>query len=43
MGESGFEFGLEFIRKSKLKKKNFKRRLLNVIVPHFSYTDSMLF
>ena len=46
MGESGRDFGLEFMRKSKLKKGNFKlkktRKLLNMIVPNFAYTNSML-
>ena len=39
MGECRCGFGLEVMRKSKLKKK---RKLLNMIVPNFLYTTSML-
>ena len=41
MGKSaGRNFGLEFMIKWKLQQKN--RKLLNMIVPNFLYTKSML-
>ena len=43
MVESGRDFGLEFMRKTKFKKKiTNKRKLLNMMVPSFLYTNSML-
>ena len=42
MGGCGRGFGLEFMRKSKLRKKILKRKLLNMMVPNFLYTNSML-
>ena len=44
MGEIERGFGWEFMRKSKfnLKKLKKKRKLLNIMVPNFSYTNSML-
>ena len=42
MGESGRGFGLEVMRKWKLKNMLKKPKLLNMMVPNFLYTDSML-
>ena len=46
MGESGRSFRLEFMKKSKFEKKLLKikkkRILLNMMVPNFLYTNSML-
>ena len=43
MGKSGRGLGLEVMRKSKLKKKPKKRKLLNMMVLNFFYSDSYLF
>ena len=45
MGENGHSFGLEFMRKSELKKKKItkiKRQLLNMIVSNFLYANIIL-
>ena len=41
-GESGGGFGLKVIRKSTFKKnkEKIKRKLLNIMVPNFMYTNS---
>ena len=45
MGENGRGFGLDFMSKSKLNKKfkTKKRKLLNMMVPNFSYSNSYHF
>ena len=43
MGESGYGFGSEFMRKSVLKKNKKKRKLLNTMVPNFLYTKSVFY
>ena len=45
MGESGRGFGLEVMRKSKLKKikKKPKRKLFNMMIPNFLYSNSYYF
>ena len=39
MGESRRDFGLEIMRKSELKKKPRKRKLSNMMVPNFLYSN----
>ena len=42
MGESGHGFSLKFMRKSKLKINFKNRKLLNIMVPNFLRTNSIL-
>ena len=44
MGESGRGFGLEVMRKSKLKKtKKKKQKCWNIMVPNFLYSNNYHF